>query len=161
MTSIKLQRLLALAIGILLVTSGCNSSSTGAAPAKNGVEAPTTAAAAGAAEKETAMLDYPETRRVDQVDDYHGTKVPDPYRWLEDDVRESKEVADWVAAENKVARAYLDAIPAHRPWAEPGAAAVTFLPKMTEHPEPVGVNWITRKSSPAAKSASSRHPSLA
>jgi prolyl oligopeptidase len=58
------------------------------------------------------MLDYPETRRVEVVDDYHGTKVPDPYRWLEDDVRESKEVADWVAAENKVARAYLDAIPA-------------------------------------------------
>jgi hypothetical protein len=36
----------------------------------------------------------------------------------------------------------------YRPWAEPGAAAVTFLPKMTEHPEPGGVNWITRKSLP-------------
>ena len=36
----------------------------------------------------------------------------------------------------------------YSPWAEPGAAAVTFLPKMTEHPEPGGVNWITRKSSP-------------
>ena len=46
----------------------------------------------------------------------------------------------------------------YSPWAEPGAAAVTFLPKMTEHREPGGVNWITRKSSPAAKSASSRHP---
>ena len=33
----------------------------------------------------------------------------------------------------------------YRPWAEPGVAAVTFLPKMTEHPEPGGVNWITRK----------------
>ena len=32
-----------------------------------------------------------------------------------------------------------------QPWAEPGAAPVTFLPKMTEHPEPGGVNWITRK----------------
>ena len=32
----------------------------------------------------------------------------------------------------------------YRPWAEPGAAAVTFLPKMTEQPEPGGVNWITR-----------------
>ena len=32
----------------------------------------------------------------------------------------------------------------YNPWAEPGAAAVTFLPKMTEHPEPGGVNWITR-----------------
>src|SRR5262249_54997657 len=56
---------------------------------------------------------YPETRRGDQVDDYHGTKIADPYRWLEQDVRESKDVADWVAQENAVARAYLDAIPQH------------------------------------------------
>jgi prolyl oligopeptidase len=56
-------------------------------------------------------LVYPPTRRGDQVDDYHGTKVPDPYRWLEDDVRTSKAVADWVAAENKLTNAYLEAIP--------------------------------------------------
>ncbi len=58
-----------------------------------------------------ARLSYPETRRGSQVDDYHGTQVPDPYRWLEDDVRESKEVADWVAAQNKVSFAYLESIP--------------------------------------------------
>jgi prolyl oligopeptidase len=56
-------------------------------------------------------LKYPKTKRGDQVDDYHGMKVPDPYRWLEKDVRESKEVAEWVEAENKVTNAYLDAIP--------------------------------------------------
>jgi prolyl oligopeptidase len=56
-------------------------------------------------------MKYPQTRRVDQVDEYHGVKVEDPYRWLEADVRESPEVAEWVAAQNKVARAYLDAIP--------------------------------------------------
>lgn len=56
----------------------------------------------------------PATRRVDQVDDYHGTKVADPYRWLEGDVRESTEVADWVEAENAVTRAYLDGIPARQ-----------------------------------------------
>jgi prolyl oligopeptidase len=56
-------------------------------------------------------LTYPETRRVDHVDEYHGTKVPDPYRWLEDDVRKSKDVADWVAAENKVTNAFLESIP--------------------------------------------------
>jgi prolyl oligopeptidase len=54
---------------------------------------------------------YPESRRVDQVDEFHGVKVEDPYRWLEADVRESSEVAEWVAAQNKLARAYLDAIP--------------------------------------------------
>src|SRR5438045_2914144 len=56
-------------------------------------------------------LSYPETRKVDQVDDYHGTKVADPYRWLEDDVRKSTEVAAWVEAQNKVTQAYLESIP--------------------------------------------------
>jgi prolyl oligopeptidase len=58
-----------------------------------------------------ASLHYPGTRRVDQVDEYHGVKVADPYRWLEADVRESPEVAQWVTKQNEVARAYLDAIP--------------------------------------------------
>jgi len=56
-------------------------------------------------------LVYPETRRVEQVDELHGVKVADPYRWLEQDVRGSKEVADWVAAENKLTFGYLEAIP--------------------------------------------------
>ena len=56
-------------------------------------------------------LKYPQTKRGDVVDDYHGTKVVDPYRWLEADVRESKEVADWVAAQNEVTFAYLKEIP--------------------------------------------------
>jgi prolyl oligopeptidase len=54
-------------------------------------------------------LNYPETRKVDHVDTYHGTKVPDPYRWLEDDT--SAETAAWVEAENKVTFPYLDKIP--------------------------------------------------
>jgi prolyl oligopeptidase len=54
---------------------------------------------------------YPETRTVDQVDTFHGVNVPDPYRWLEADVRESNEVAAWVKAQNAITRAYLDAIP--------------------------------------------------
>lgn len=57
------------------------------------------------------QLKYPMTKRVNHSDDYHGTKVLDPYRWLEVDVRESKEVKDWVEAQNKVTNAYLDAIP--------------------------------------------------
>ena len=56
-------------------------------------------------------LKYPTTKKVDQVDDHHGTKVADPYRWLEDDVRESKDVAAWVEAQNKVTFGYLEQIP--------------------------------------------------
>ena len=52
---------------------------------------------------------YPTTRRDSVVDDYFGTKVADPYRWLED--QNSAEVARWVEAENKVTFAYLDQIP--------------------------------------------------
>jgi prolyl oligopeptidase len=40
---------------------------------------------------------YPETRTVDQRDDFHGTEVADPYRWLED--QNSAEVAAWVRAQ--------------------------------------------------------------
>src|SRR6476661_9099843 len=54
-------------------------------------------------------LRYPVTRTDDQVDDYHGTLVPDPYRWLEDDT--SEETGAWVAAQNEVTFAYLDTIP--------------------------------------------------
>ena len=53
-------------------------------------------------------LVYPASRKVDQVDTYHGVRVADPYRWLEDDM--SAETAAWVEAENKVTFAYLDQI---------------------------------------------------
>ncbi len=56
-------------------------------------------------------LNYPQTRRVDHVDTYFGAKVADPYRWLEDDVRHSPEVAEWVKAENRLTESYLAAIP--------------------------------------------------
>ena len=54
-------------------------------------------------------LAYPTTRKADVVDNYHGTQVADPYRWLEDD--RSAETAAWVEAQNKVTEAYLGQIP--------------------------------------------------
>ncbi|HEX3130176.1 MAG TPA: prolyl oligopeptidase family serine peptidase [Thermoanaerobaculia bacterium] len=56
-------------------------------------------------------LHYPETPKVDQKDTYHGVTVEDPYRWLEQDVRQSDEVRKWVEAENRVTFDYLAAIP--------------------------------------------------
>jgi len=64
---------------------------------------------ANAHEGDIPKLAYPETKRVEVVDDYFGTKVPDPYRWLEDD--NSPEVTAWVEAENKVTFGYLNQIP--------------------------------------------------
>jgi prolyl oligopeptidase len=54
-------------------------------------------------------LQYPNTTRVDHIDTYFGQKVPDPYRWLEDE--NSAETTKWVEAENKVTVGYLDKIP--------------------------------------------------
>jgi prolyl oligopeptidase len=57
----------------------------------------------------SASLVYPQARRGDQVDDYHGVKVADPYRWLED--TDSAETQAWVEAENKLTFGYLERIP--------------------------------------------------
>ena len=57
---------------------------------------------------------YPETKKVDTVTNYHGTIVPDPYRWLEDDW--SQETKDWVTEQNKVTFSYLDQIPYRAQW---------------------------------------------
>ncbi|MEE4215615.1 MAG: S9 family peptidase, partial [Bacteroidales bacterium] len=54
-------------------------------------------------------IEYPETKKVDVEDDYFGTAVKDPYRWLEDD--NSEETAAWVKAQNKVTFDYLERIP--------------------------------------------------
>ena len=58
-------------------------------------------------------LTYPQSKKSLHTDDYHGTQVADPYRWLEEDVRESNEVEHWVEAQNKVTFGYLKALP-HR-----------------------------------------------
>ncbi len=52
---------------------------------------------------------YPDSRRVEQTDDYHGVQVPDPYRWLED--LDAEETHAWVRAQNDLSRPYLESLP--------------------------------------------------
>src|ERR1700756_555665 len=61
------------------------------------------------AQTDGAGIVYPKAKSVDQVDDYHGTKVADPYRGLED--TDSADTKAWVEEENKLTFSYLDKIP--------------------------------------------------
>lgn len=61
-----------------------------------------------------AQIKYPETRKDKQVDNYFGTVVADPYRWLEDD--NSAETKAWVTEQNKVTFGYLEKIPFRQQW---------------------------------------------
>jgi len=62
-------------------------------------------------ENRLIAVEYPVTDTVAQVDDYFGTKISDPYRWLEDDT--ASKVKDWVNTENSVTQKYLSQIPFH------------------------------------------------
>jgi prolyl oligopeptidase len=61
-----------------------------------------------------AQLQYPATKKVNVTDNYHGTQVADPYRWLEDD--NSNETKEWVKQQNKVTFDYLEQIPYRGDW---------------------------------------------
>src|SRR5258705_10087095 len=71
-------------------------------------------------------ISYPPTRKAEVVDDYHGSRGPDPYGWLED--VDSPETAAWVAAENTVTLAYLAQIP-EREWIRRRLTALWDYPK--------------------------------
>ncbi|MDP9405996.1 MAG: prolyl oligopeptidase family serine peptidase [Actinomycetota bacterium] len=78
-----------------------------------------------------ARLPYPPTPTVDQVDDYHGTRVADPYRWLED--VDAPETRAWVAAQNGLTEAWLSEVAARDAIRDRIAA-------LTDHPR-VGPPW--------------------
>ena len=59
--------------------------------------------------REPITVNYPTTKKVDTVDNYFGTEVPDPYRWLEDD--RSEETEAWVKKQNAATFGYLEKIP--------------------------------------------------
>lgn len=70
-----------------------------------------------ATEAQTPMQ-YPETRRGDLAETLFGEKIADPYRWLENDVRQDADVADWVARQNAITQGYLATLPERRWFAE-------------------------------------------
>ena len=71
-------------------------------------------------------LEYPAAKTVDVVDEYHGVRVPDPYRWLEE--LDSEQTQAWVAAQNELTYGYLEAIPAR-------AAIVDRLTELWDYPK--------------------------
>ena len=99
--------------------------------------------ALSAAFAEDPTLKYPPTRRIDHFDVYHGTRVADPYRWLEEDVRKAKDVADWVDAENKLTSAYLEKIP-ERPRIRQRLTELWNYPR-TSVPAKTGGRYFYRK----------------
>ncbi|MBX9668589.1 MAG: prolyl oligopeptidase family serine peptidase [Candidatus Obscuribacterales bacterium] len=57
---------------------------------------------------DSKKLSYPQAKKMDHVDLYHGKKVEDPYRWLEDP--HTEDTRKWIDAENKVTRAFIDSV---------------------------------------------------
>ena len=96
----------ALLASFLLLLIGCSHG----APAPAVASVPGGAAVSADAGVAPARLDYPVARKVDVVDDYHGTKVADPYRWLEDPT--SPGYREWITAENALTEKILSSIPA-------------------------------------------------
>ncbi|HFE65743.1 MAG TPA: S9 family peptidase, partial [Chloroflexi bacterium] len=71
---------------------------------------------------------YPPARQDDVVDNYHGTAVPDPYRWLEDP--DSAETRAWAAAQNELTQSFISQLPV-RPRLEKRLTALWDYPKYT------------------------------
>lgn len=69
------------------------------------------AAASAALPATQGVFDYPDAKRVDVIENHFGVQVADPYRWLENDVRNDPAVAAWVEKENEVTNRFLATLP--------------------------------------------------
>ncbi len=108
MTSrLSLTAALVLGLGTGL-TASAQAPAAGASSATSSTPASTSSSSAAA-----PALTYPVTRQVEQTDNYHGTVIKDPYRWLEDD--NSADTKAWVQAQNAVTDTYLAAMPQRQP----------------------------------------------
>src|SRR6185369_14582987 len=67
-------------------------------------------AAAVPVQNRAMPLTYPQSKKIEHVDDYHGTQVADPYRWLEE--LDSEGTRQWVEAQNKLTFDWLAHVPA-------------------------------------------------
>jgi prolyl oligopeptidase len=104
----------------------------------------TCAAACGAVlVAQTPRLNYPKPRRGDVADNYFGTRVPDPYRWMED--LNAPEVKQWVDAENAVTSRYLDGLPV-RNALKTRITALWNYPKVSA-PRYEGRHWFYTRNS--------------
>jgi prolyl oligopeptidase len=92
---------------------------------------------------QSSSLTYPQPRKGDVVDNYFGTKVADPYRWMED--LNAPEVKQWVEAENAVTFKYLDALPV-RDTLKQRITELWNYPKVTP-PRYQGRHWFYNRNS--------------
>jgi prolyl oligopeptidase len=90
-----------------------------------------------------ASLTYPVARKANVVDDYFGTKVADPYRWMED--LNAPDVKQWVDAENAVTNRYLDSLPV-RDALRKRITELWNYPKVTP-PRYAGRHWFYNRNS--------------
>jgi len=95
-----------LPLAVLLLTSACMT-----APPPPPAPPELAAAETAAETAKEGTIAYPLTRRMDLVEPQFGVQVADPYRWLENDVRNDPEVRAWVTAQNQVTDAFLETLP--------------------------------------------------
>ena len=111
MIRVNLPKITALVAGVLLSFSSGASAQSPDAPERSGSNARVAPSSRSStpSTNPSRPMQYPETERVDVVDHYHGHRVADPYRWLED--TESEQTARWIEAQNEVTESYLQSLP--------------------------------------------------